>query len=515
SVAEMASITPTELFYLDQHIKQKANKVRKRRGPFTLSASLQGQDYQVSFLPLTSITDSLIGYLVRYNKTETVSYIEHGFILAYCLATGLIVVILFLYWWSTNKIFNQLLFNQHLINAIPSPLFYTNSDGKSLTANTAFISLFLGSDQQVDAVHLPKQYALAQLPESLRHLGVEMTEALLEEEMMIPDVHGVMRYFHAYKTRYQSLAATNQGNIVTLFDISKRKHAEQELLKSHKEVEQIFNTAADGMCVLDLDHNVLQVNKRLLEMSGLSEKEILHKKCHDLFSGAACMTDSCPLTRILAGEKRIELEAEKNFASGRKIPCIVTATPYCDHTGKIIGIVEDFKDISERKAFEQKLQQLSFYDELTGIMNRRGFLENAEKALQMARRQKKTLVLLFADLDNMKVINDTFGHKQGDIAIRQTAELLQNTYRETDILGRLGGDEFAVLLYDVQQHDLSLVIDRFEEKLTKWNNSQHYTFSLALSIGMVTYDPSIDESLEQFLNRADQAMYAVKKLRKA
>lgn len=227
------------------------------------------------------------------------------------------------------------------------------------------------------------------------------------------------------------------------------------------------------------------------------------------------MTSSCPLTQILAGEEWVESELIKKMPDGREIPCIVTATPYRDGDGVLVGIIEDFKDISDRKDLERRLEMLSRTDELTGLLNRRGFISDAEQMLSLSRRQNKNLFLVFADMDNMKEINDRFGHDKGDYALRTLAELLGKGCRESDIICRLGGDEFAILLVDVVSGEEERIVSRFQDTLSLWNMSATEGFELALSMGIVKARADISEGIEDLLKRADLAMYRVKKERKS
>ena len=110
-------------------------------------------------------------------------------------------------------------------------------------------------------------------------------------------------------------------------------------------------------------------------------------------------------------------------------------------------IVANFIDISERKSLENKLHELSVTDELTGLLNRRGFNTLAERQLEIADRSKSSIHLIYTDIDNLKWINDNFGHAAGDKALKEVASAL-STLRKSDIVGRLGGDEFAILITD-------------------------------------------------------------------
>ena len=137
--------------------------------------------------------------------------------------------------------------------------------------------------------------------------------------------------------------------------IVERKRSEEATKLAYTELNQIFETSADGMRVIDKDFNVLRVNQTFLALSGMSKDEAIGKKCHEVFHGPLCHTPSCPLTRILSGQERIERDAEKERGDGTTVTCIVTATAFRGPDGELIGIVEDFKDISERKEVEGAL----------------------------------------------------------------------------------------------------------------------------------------------------------------
>ena len=143
--------------------------------------------------------------------------------------------------------------------------------------------------------------------------------------------------------------------------IVERKRSEETTKLAYAELNQIFETSADGMRVIDKDFNVLRVNQTFLALSGMSKDEAIGKKCYEVFRGPLCHTPNCPLTRILDGEERIERDAEKERSDGTTVTCIVTATSFRRPDGKLIGIVEDFKDISERKRAEEAIQESEKY----------------------------------------------------------------------------------------------------------------------------------------------------------
>jgi diguanylate cyclase (GGDEF)-like protein len=179
------------------------------------------------------------------------------------------------------------------------------------------------------------------------------------------------------------------------------------------------------------------------------------------------------------------------------------------------GAIITSLNITEQKLLEEKLHAASVTDDLTGIFNRRGFLTMADKRVKMADRAKESLFLLYADLDNMKWINDHLRHKTGDNALRETADLLRNTFRQSDIIGRLGGDEFAVLLADKQGTDSEdAVVERFEENIRTLNRQPDRRYQLSISVGVTRYDSRFPCSIEELMSRADALMYECKKRKK-
>jgi diguanylate cyclase (GGDEF)-like protein/PAS domain S-box-containing protein len=177
------------------------------------------------------------------------------------------------------------------------------------------------------------------------------------------------------------------------------------------------------------------------------------------------------------------------------------------------GLVQVVRDITERKKLEETLRNSSLKDDLTGLFNRRGLLKQAAPYFDFARRQKEKLLLLFIDLDGMKKINDEFGHNEGDNALIQTAQILNLSFRSTDIISRLGGDEFTVLVTDLTANKDD-AITRLNENLKAYNASETRGFKLAFSIGVATLEPERMTCFEELLEQADQAMYEQKRMKR-
>ena len=179
-----------------------------------------------------------------------------------------------------------------------------------------------------------------------------------------------------------------------------------------------------------------------------------------------------------------------------------------------VAIHKHRSDIQRREREEhlrRSAENQLLIDELTQLGNRRGFFELAAEALKSTDREQQTMALFFMDLNGLKQINDTLGHLSGDDALRDTAEVLRRTFRGSDIVARIGGDEFVALAYLHNERDVETLCTRLREHLREFNASRQRPYEVDLSIGATLIDESADENLEEFIARADEAMYQEKR----
>jgi diguanylate cyclase (GGDEF)-like protein len=167
-----------------------------------------------------------------------------------------------------------------------------------------------------------------------------------------------------------------------------------------------------------------------------------------------------------------------------------------------------------RGQVDAKLQSLSHFDELTGLYNRRGFFELAEQQLRLADRTKRSLTIVFGDLDEMKRINDVHGHETGDLALRDAASVLRSCFRDTDLIARIGGDEFAVMALDSDRSAEHALRARIAERVADRNSTGDRVFELSISVGFAHYDSERPRPLAALLAEADRAMYVRKERRR-
>jgi len=160
---------------------------------------------------------------------------------------------------------------------------------------------------------------------------------------------------------------------------------------------------------------------------------------------------------------------------------------------------------------QEKVRTMAVTDELTGLYNRRGFFSLAEKLLQLCKREKKGIFMLYTDLDGLKKINDTFGHKEGDMALIDIASILRNNYRESDIIARIGGDEFVVVPIGTTEDSAKIATSRLQKSIEIHNAEINRSYKLSLSFGIAYYDPENPCSIDELLVQGDKLMYEQKR----
>ncbi|OYV18207.1 MAG: diguanylate cyclase, partial [Methylococcaceae bacterium NSM2-1] len=187
----------------------------------------------------------------------------------------------------------------------------------------------------------------------------------------------------------------------------------------------------------------------------------------------------------------------------------VTDTPVYDEYDKCIGVVGIVHDITIRKQADDRLIWLSYYDELTGLANRRLFADRLQNAINMANRTKLPVSLFYLDLDRFKFINDSMGHAVGDEVLKETARRLVSTLRDSDIAARLGGDEFILLLPETDANGAVPVAEKILKKLREPYIFEEKELTLGASIGIAVYPQNACNG-EALVHHADTAMYHAK-----
>jgi len=290
-------------------------------------------------------------------------------------------------------------------------------------------------------------------------------------------------------------------------DINERKAAEEELRIAAAAFE-----SQEGMIVTDAENLIIKVNQAFINITGYTAKEAIGQTPqHLLRSGRqntifyTAMWDSIQHTGAWQGEI---WNRRKN---GEVYPEWLTITVVKGTDGETTHYVATFTDITERKAAEEKIKQLAFYDPLTQLPNRRLLLERLKHSIEVERREGKRLALLMLDLDRFKAVNDNLGHSAGDELLQQVAKRITTRLREVDVVARLGGDEFIILLEDIAHpEDAARIAEGIVADLSKpFQLIQSDGVRIGVSIGISLY-PQHGDSPEILMNSADAALYQAK-----
>jgi diguanylate cyclase (GGDEF)-like protein/PAS domain S-box-containing protein len=295
-------------------------------------------------------------------------------------------------------------------------------------------------------------------------------------------------------------------------DITERRRVEAALKESEQRFRRSFDDAAVGMALVETDGRFLRVNRSLCEILGYPERELLEKTFQEITHPDDLEVDVEHLRRLLARKIRT-YQTEKRYLhqDGHVVWALLSVSVVHDEEGEPLYFVSQIQNVSERKALEESLRHQGLHDLLTGLPNRHLFLERLGHALaRTGRRRGRRVAVLFMDLDDFKIVNDSLGHEMGDRLLVAVGERLKGCLRPEDTLARFGGDEFVVLLEDVEGPDEPVrVAERITHKLRDpfvLDGRELYArTSIGIAMGEVrTKDP------DDLLRDADTAMYRSK-----
>lgn len=272
----------------------------------------------------------------------------------------------------------------------------------------------------------------------------------------------------------------------------------------------ILIASPDPIYVLDLESRFVYANKATADLFALKPEEIIGKTTFDLgFSFASDFQRN--LEKVIADQSTYRGKFVHTFASGQGERFEYLLAPVLDEHRNTEAIVCISRDITEQALAEEKIWHNAHYDLLTGLPNRRLFLDRLEQEVKHAKRSNLPLSVLFMDLDGFKEVNDTLGHEAGDRLLSDAAERLTDCVREDDTVARLGGDEFTVILTGAKQRkDVELVAQTIIDALAMPFHIAQQPVQISVSIGIAFY-PQDASSPVALLEAADQAMYKAKK----
>ncbi len=311
----------------------------------------------------------------------------------------------------------------------------------------------------------------------------------------------------------------DDGNVVaqegTITDITDRKLAETRIFEEKERAQVTLQSIGDGVITTDADGRIDYINPVAQNLTGWDLRSARGRPATEIMTiinEHTRATIECPVVRCLKDGRVISLAGDSILINrnGDEIPIQDSAAPIRDRIGNIIGSVMVFHDTSKESRLFRQLSYQASHDSLTGLINRREFENRIAAAIDAVESDDATHALLYLDLDQFKVVNDTFGHIAGDALLTQVSELVQSCIRSTDVLARLGGDEFGIMLERCGEARALDIAESIRSAIEHYRFEWKHSFTnVRCSIGVVMIGGNHDD-VAGVMSSADVACYSAK-----
>jgi diguanylate cyclase (GGDEF)-like protein/PAS domain S-box-containing protein len=395
----------------------------------------------------------------------------------------------------------------------PAVAYMKDEEGKLVYINETFErvfnmrgSLILG---KTDYDYLPYETARDAVSNDKTVLSTnQAVEAL--ETVAAPD--GKLSHWQSLKFPFTN--AENKRFVGGIsFNVTEQVEAQEKLRRSEELYRHLFEQSQGFICLHDLDGVILSINPAAAESLGYQPDELTGVNVRELLKIEVKAEFDSYLERI--GDYKIDEGIMLLETKNKEERIWKYRNLWYKPAGENPFIIGHAQDITELYGAKKKLQEISLKDELTGLLNLRGFLTLAQQAVAVARRDGRECGLIFVDIDGLKRVNDTLGHETGSQMIADTAAILKSVFqRSSDITARIGGDEFTVLIADAETMDIEALETIIQNRINDFNEGNLRPYSVAASVGAIRFQPETPDSLEEAMNQADKLMYRHKMQKK-
>jgi len=364
-------------------------------------------------------------------------------------------------------------------------------------------------------------FQATRIDDGLQEFGV--VESSLKDARMVTLVEAT----HVGWLASSASAALTVFLVATLFGTLRRhskklERVDSELRREGALLESVMESMVDGIIAITPSRAFLHVNRAARRLLGDEFPSGSFPK--DWRSNLECVyedgTEMTPedgaLSRAVRGlstDNLVYKTRQRHDPTDAGTWVSASGRPVHGRDGTVIAAVVALRDLTEHRRQQEQLRAMSMSDELTRLNNRRGFSLLAEQHARVSRRHKVPFGIVFADLNGLKLINDSLGHEMGDQMIRSGADVLRRTFRESDIIARLGGDEFVALLANADPSMHDAILERLRACLAERNAIDVQGPPLSLSVGLTFFDPSHPLTLPELMVEADRLMYLDKRQR--
>jgi diguanylate cyclase (GGDEF)-like protein/PAS domain S-box-containing protein len=410
---------------------------------------------------------------------------------------------------AEETLLNQRLLLRTLIDNIPDSIYSKDLAGLKTLANSTEVR-YVGAKTEADVIgksdfsFYPREIAEKFLADD--QLVMQTGEPVLNREEYIFDENQHKRWLLSSKLPLRN----QEGRIIGLVgigrDITARKKAEEDTRRERAFFDQLVDTAPEGIAITDPQGKVMRVNAEFVHMFGYGADEAVGQPIDDLVAPSAREQEARTMTASAGQGETNSLETVRRRRDGTLVDVSIIAAPIMI-AGKLEAVYAIYRDITERKHLEHKLEEMATHDFLTGLPNRVLLLDRFTIAAALARRNKSRLAVMSLDLDKFKTINDTLGHDAGDQVLKAIGVRLTRIVRASDTFARVGGDEFiSVMLGTSHIEDATIMTQKILDSFREPVSVGEHQLRLSTSIGIAIY-PDDAEDLETLTKKSDAAMY--------
>ncbi len=386
-----------------------------------------------------------------------------------------------------------------LVESADDPIYLLDKDCRYISVNNALLSRLGLSKNQV----IGKTFDNLHSSEEAREFTKKVNQVF--------ETGNIMRYesynkkLGRWTIKSLSPVKNSEGRTTAISiiakDITEYKKAEGALRKSEEEYRSLVESTEDSVYLLDRDCRYLFINDKHLSRLNLPKDQVISRTYNELHSKEETEEFTKVVEEVFETGNSIQHE-HRSHGDNKYI--LRTLSPVKNSKGSVTAVTVVSKDITERKQSEEKIKYLGFHDTLTGLYNR-NFFEEEMKRLNTQRNYPLTIVM--ADINGLKVVNDTLGHNKGDGLLKNTAKILKSIAREGDIIARIGGDEFAVILPHADENAAQAFCNRFRDAREKYNRKTQLKCSVALGYAVQSGQY---KDMKSILKQADENMYTEK-----
>jgi diguanylate cyclase (GGDEF)-like protein/PAS domain S-box-containing protein len=391
-----------------------------------------------------------------------------------------------------------------ILQASPLYMVAINGDGTLRKMNQNLLNVLGYNEAEV----IGKDYITTFIPEKQREDLRSVFSNLIEKKKSTRNENAVLtKNGDEIMVEWHGRPAFKGDDSIDFFigvgiDITEKKRAETTLLYQKKFLEALFKNSSDAIAYFDENNLILDINDNFYRLFGHSLFEIKGKDVDEVINLGKPGTADKKYTELVLSGENITAEGIRYNREGKPINVLIKGIPVVIDE-ELVGGFAIYSDITESKQYEKQLQYLSMHDQLTSLYNR-SFFE--AELIRFGKSRDYPITIIVADLDGLKLYNDTIGHEQGDQLLVACSELLKKSLRESDILARIGGDEFVVILPSTDYVTGENIVNRIHDNIETFNKSSADHMPVSVSIGIATALNS-SKPLQETFKEADDLMY--------